>query len=109
MIFMIEAQLSYILDCLHTMERRNLQAVEVQPEIQEAFNEELQERMEGTVWTSGCASWYLDAAGRNTTIWPGFTFEFRYRTRRFDARNYDVIRGRVPTSSVGTRLYRVRD
>ena len=76
MIFMIEAQLSYILDCLHTMECRNLQSVEVQPEIQEAFNEELQERMEGTVWTSGCASWYLDAAGRNTTIWPGFTFEF---------------------------------
>jgi cyclohexanone monooxygenase len=73
------------------MDRRNLQAIEVRPEIQEAFNTEMQQRMYGTVWTSGCASWYLDASGRNTTLWPGFTFEFRRRTRRFDSRHYDLI------------------
>ena len=40
---------------------------------------------------SGCASWYLDASGKNTTLWPGFTFEFRRRTRHFDARNYILL------------------
>ncbi|MBV9258769.1 MAG: hypothetical protein JO215_12215 [Ktedonobacteraceae bacterium] len=95
MVYMIEAQLSYILDCLHAMNRRHLQTVEVLPEVQDAFNRELQERMQGTVWTSGCASWYLDATGRNTTIWPGFTFEFRHRTRHFDLHHYELISQRV--------------
>jgi len=91
MIYMIEAQISYILDCLRTMDRRNLRAVEVRPETQEAFKTEMQQRMQGTVWTSGCSSWYLDARGHNTTLWPGFTFEFRRRTRHFDPQHYDLI------------------
>ena len=91
MVYMTESQITYILDCLRTMKRRNLRAVEVRPEAQETFNAELQQRMQGTVWTSGCSSWYLDAGGRNTTLWPGFTFEFRRRTRHFDPQRYDLI------------------
>lgn len=91
MIFMIESQLNYIIDCLRTMRRRKLQTVEVRPEIQHAFNSEMQQRMQKTVWSSGCVSWYLDARGKNTTLWPGFTFEFRRRTRHFDARNYTLV------------------
>ncbi len=91
MVFMIESQLNYILHGLRTMDRRKLQVIEVQPEIQETFNTEIQRRMRGTVWASGCSSWYLAPGGRNTTLWPGFTFEFRRRTRRFDARHYRVI------------------
>lgn len=91
MVVMIESQINYILDCLRTMERRKLQTFEVQDEAQEAYNAEVQRRMRGTVWTSGCASWYLDARGRNTTIWPGFTFEFRRRTRHFDPQRYHLI------------------
>jgi cation diffusion facilitator CzcD-associated flavoprotein CzcO len=91
LIFMIESQLNYILDCLHMMDRRKLRAVEVRSEIQNAFNKEMQQRMRGTVWTSGCTSWYLDASGHNTTLWPGFTFEFRRRTRHFDPQHYELI------------------
>ncbi len=90
MVYMIESQLSYIMDCLRTMRRRKLRTVEIRPEMQEAFNTEMQQRMQGTVWTSGCASWYLDARGHNTTLWPGFTFEFRRRTRRFDPHHYTL-------------------
>lgn len=91
MVFMIEAQVSYILDCLRIMARRKLRIVEVQPDSEELFNEQVQRKMQGTVWNSGCSSWYLDANGRNTTIWPGFTFEFWRRTRRFDPQHYDLI------------------
>jgi len=90
MVVMIESQLSYILDCLRLMDRRGVGAVEVRPEAQERFNEEVQRRMRRTVWTSGCASWYLDAGGRNSTLWPGFTWEYRLKTRRFDPANYDL-------------------
>ncbi|HLX39535.1 MAG TPA: NAD(P)/FAD-dependent oxidoreductase [Ktedonobacteraceae bacterium] len=90
MIFMIESQLSYILDCMRKMQRQHFQTFEVQPAIQQEFNAEMQRRMQGTVWTSGCASWYLDANGNNTTLWPGFTFEFRRRTHHFDQHHYNI-------------------
>ena len=41
--------------------------------------------------TGGCTSWYLDAAGRNTTIWPGSIGRFRRATRRVDLAEYHVI------------------
>lgn len=88
MVFMIEAQIAYILDCLRLMERRQWQTFEVRPENEESFNTEIQQRMQHTVWTSGCSSWYLNANGRNTTLWPGFTFDFWRKTRRFDHRSY---------------------
>jgi hypothetical protein len=41
------------------------------------------------VWmTGGCGSWYLDAHGNNTTLWPDFTFAFRRTTRHFDIDAY---------------------
>ncbi|HEY6409202.1 MAG TPA: hypothetical protein VIY29_17205, partial [Ktedonobacteraceae bacterium] len=52
---------------------------------------EMQKRMQDTVWTSGCKSWYLDANGHNTTLWPGFTFEYRRRTRHFNPQRYNLI------------------
>lgn len=91
MIYMIESQITYLLDCLRFMQKRQVHVVELRPERQKFYNEEMQHKMQGTVWTSGCASWYLDANGRNTTLWPGFTWEFRRRTRRFDAASYTCM------------------
>lgn len=55
--------------------------------------------MKRTVWnTGGCTSWYLDASGRNTTIWPGTTTEFRRATRQVDLTEYELLR--VPAKSV---------
>ncbi len=103
MVYMIESQIAYILDCLRTMERRQIQTCEVRPEVQAAYNDELQRRMRGTVWTSGCSSWYLDARGRNSTLWPGFTYEFRRKTRRFDAASYALTPQEAPRVPAGLR------
>src|SRR5579884_4078622 len=84
-VFMLESQITYILDCLRTMKHREEQAIEVRAQSQEAFNQMIQQHMQNTVWTSGCASWYLDANGRNTTLWPDFTFSFWWQMRHFDA------------------------
>ena len=89
MVYVIESQVTYVLDALRHMEERKVAAVEVRPDAQARFNDELRARLHDTVWnTGGCRSWYLDRNGRNTTLWPGFTFEFRRRTRRFDADAY---------------------
>jgi hypothetical protein len=93
MVFMIESHLSYVIDALRTMDARDLATVEVRPDVQAAFVREVSDRMEGTVWLSGCASWYIDATGRNSTLWPDFTWRFRQRTRRFEPADY-VLRAR---------------
>lgn len=91
MIYMIESQISYILDCLRYLRRTGARAVAPHLEAQQAYNSALQQRMSRTVWTTGgCMSWYLDARGRNTTLWPGFTWDYRRRTRRFDPANYET-------------------
>ena len=89
MIYMIESQARYVLDALLTMRRRKLQAVDVRADAQREFNVSLQARMRRTVWaTGGCRSWYLSRDGSNRTLWPGFTFTFRWRTRSFDIARY---------------------
>ncbi|HEX4354632.1 MAG TPA: NAD(P)/FAD-dependent oxidoreductase, partial [Polyangiales bacterium] len=93
MVYMIESQLQYVMDGLRQMRERQLRWVDVKSAIQRAYNEKLQTRLLKTVWaTGGCVSWYKTRRGKNTTLWPGFTFEYRYRTRQFDAHNYEQVR-----------------
>jgi cation diffusion facilitator CzcD-associated flavoprotein CzcO len=92
MVFMIESQIAYILDALRTMDAEGLRQVEVRPEVQRAFVDGVRSSMRNTVWTrGGCTSWYLDSEGRNTTLWPSFTFRFRRLTRRFDQSEYQTL------------------
>ncbi|HXZ64086.1 MAG TPA: NAD(P)/FAD-dependent oxidoreductase [Streptosporangiaceae bacterium] len=82
MLFMVESQLAYIIDGIAKSEAAGGR-FEVRPDVAAAYNAELQRRLPKTVWGSGCSSWYLDSDGRNVTLWPGFTFDFRRRTRVF--------------------------
>ncbi len=90
MVFMMEAQYRYIVSALEQLERSGARALEVKPEVMQAFNDDLQAKMQGTVWASGCSSWYQDAGGKNVSLWPGFTFAYRNRTRRFDRTAYTL-------------------
>ncbi|MBJ7347010.1 MAG: NAD(P)/FAD-dependent oxidoreductase [Thermoleophilaceae bacterium] len=103
MVYMIESHITYILGCLRYMQRQQLAAVEVKPDAQARFNQELQDKMGRTVWMSGgCTSWYIDAKGRNTVLWPSFTWQFRNQTRYFDASAYKQQPLAVATGS-GTK------
>jgi cyclohexanone monooxygenase len=91
MVLMIEAQVAYIRDALRTMRTRGYDVVEVDPVATDEYNRGLQRRMKRTVWNvGGCDSWYLDAHGRNTTLWPRSTWDFRRRLRSFDPAAYSL-------------------
>ncbi len=90
-VFMIESQINYVAGALRALRRPGAGILDVRPEAQSAYNSALDERMRGTVWVSGgCSSYYIDRNGRNSTIWPDFTWPFRQRTREFDEAAYAV-------------------
>jgi hypothetical protein len=89
---MIESQLNYLMDCIAHLDRADSRTFDVREHVQQRFNEELQRKLDGSVWTSGgCVSWYLDEHGRNSSVWPGFTWPYRRRTRRFDPADYELV------------------
>ncbi|MCF8257265.1 MAG: NAD(P)/FAD-dependent oxidoreductase [Flavobacteriales bacterium] len=88
MILMIEAQVRYIISCIHELEHQGATRIEVRPEVQNIYNQEIQRRLAATVWNSGCSSWYRTGAGKNTSLWPGHTFEFMSRTCRVTVSDY---------------------
>ncbi|MFF0445647.1 flavin-containing monooxygenase [Streptomyces sp. NPDC004609] len=98
MILMIESQLNYLADYLRQLSvLGGRAALDARPAAVTAWNDRVQERLKRTVWnTGGCTSWYLDAAGRNTTVWPGTTGEFRRATREVDLGEYEILRARTP-------------
>jgi cation diffusion facilitator CzcD-associated flavoprotein CzcO len=90
-VYMLESQARYIVDAVRTLERGNLAAVEVRADVEHAGIVDLQRRLAGTVWNrGGCSSWYLDSTGRNSVMWPTFTFSYRNATRRFDLDSYHL-------------------
>ncbi|MEV2246788.1 NAD(P)/FAD-dependent oxidoreductase [Streptomyces sp. NPDC049970] len=101
MILMIESQLNYMADYLRQLEvLGGNAALDARPSAVGAWNSRVQDRMKRTVWnTGGCTSWYLDSTGRNTTVWPGTTAEFRRATRSVDLGEYEVVRKPVTHST----------
>ena len=99
MIYMIESQLNYILDYLTTLDQTGAAALDTRPGSQRAWCDGVERRMASTVWTTGgCVSWYLNAAGRNPTLWPGSTIGFRRATRQLDPAEYELIPRRRGTA-----------
>ncbi len=87
-VFMIEAQLRYIVQCMQQTRAKGAKSIALRPQVQGDFNRDLQRRIAHTVWASGCKSWYIDQHGKNVTLWPGFTVEYWWRTRRMKPQDY---------------------
>ena len=91
-IFYIESQLRYIMAYLKHMKERKLAALDLKHDVQKTFNEGIQAKMQKTTWMSGCDSWYLTEDGKNTTLWPGYSWQYRMQSRHFDHSIYRSIR-----------------
>lgn len=89
-VLMIEAQIRYVMSCLELMDRTGRTAIEVNPDAQQRFAQQVSGRLRRTVWQSGgCRSWYQDQkTGDNPVIWPGSVVEYVWRTRRASASDY---------------------
>jgi cation diffusion facilitator CzcD-associated flavoprotein CzcO len=94
-IFMIEAQVRYIVDCLGWLLRGGAGEIDVREDVQRDFNATLRAKMDRTVWKSGCKSWYLNENGSNSVIWPGFTVAYWWKTRHARREDFTVTPAKV--------------
>ena len=99
-VFMIESQLAQVMLVLRELDRRCVRAIEPSAAAQAGFVADVERRMRGTVWIAGhCRSWYLDRTGRNSAIWPDFTWRFRRRLRRLVADDYVTVSAPAPDAA----------
>ncbi|WP_034271954.1 flavin-containing monooxygenase [Haloechinothrix halophila] len=91
-VFMIESQARYVLDAIRLAERTEAAALEVRPEVQDEFQDDIQRKLADGIWTTGgCTSWYLDSQGVNRTIWPGFTWKYWLGTRKVKPTDFQLV------------------
>jgi hypothetical protein len=107
-IFMIEAQVRYILDGMRELRRRGADWLDVKTEAQRRFGESVQAALGGTVWSTGCTSWYQQADGRNFTIWPWSTPRYWLATRRIPASDYEFVRVNEPAAATAAPSAAIR-
>ncbi|MEO6511152.1 MAG: NAD(P)/FAD-dependent oxidoreductase [Nocardioides sp.] len=91
MVYMIESQIDHVVATIQAMDRAGASAAEVTREVHDAYNRQVDAKMAGTVWDiGGCRSFYLDATGRNATLWPDWTWQFRRQAQRNDPAAYTL-------------------
>lgn len=95
-IYMLEAQAQHIAGVLNLAKQQQYDIVEPIQQAQDTFVQNIERAMKGTVWvTGGCESWYLDYTGRNSNIWPSFTFRFRNQAIGIKAQDYQGRRRKL--------------
>ncbi len=86
---MIESQVRYVIDAISKLDQRGDAWLDVKKDVMDRYNDKLQEELKGTVWQNGgCMSWYQQADGRNTALWPHATFQFMARTWTVSMKDY---------------------
>jgi hypothetical protein len=84
---MLEAQAGAVTTLLEHTRRQGADAIEVRADAEERHDEEIQARLQDSVW-AGCSSWYHDHGGRITTNWPGTVAEYRQRCADLDLADF---------------------
>ena len=89
-VFMLESQIRYVMQCVRMLRDPGLQYMNVKADRQADYGNQMQAKLKGSVWNSGCTSWYINESGKNTNNWPGFTFSYRLMTAKLDLHDYEL-------------------
>jgi cation diffusion facilitator CzcD-associated flavoprotein CzcO len=87
---MLECQVGYIVRQVQRLRDEGVTTVEVKPEVQTAYNEQLQRDLDRVeVWRAGaCHGYYRSRTGRIVTQWPHTMTQYRELTQRPDPEAY---------------------
>jgi cation diffusion facilitator CzcD-associated flavoprotein CzcO len=91
-LFMIEAQMRYVMACIGEVLKENGRSIEARTEAEERYTAMIHRQMTRTVWHwGGCRSWYQNSSGKVVAMFPGFSFSF-YRLTRGLKRGDHILR-----------------
>ncbi len=85
-----EIQVGYILKLIERVRESGSGEICARPEATDRFNASIREAMKGTIWVTGCNSWYLDANGIPAT-WPFTVQTFRDEMAEPDWADFETI------------------
>ena len=88
---MIEAQVNYILQMIQLVKQSHSHAIVVKDQVQAQFNQDVQTLLNGTVWQSGCVSWYQQDGGKNFALWPTYTWKYWLKTKILNPADYRLL------------------
>ncbi|CAM5603768.1 NAD(P)/FAD-dependent oxidoreductase OS=Streptomyces alboniger OX=132473 GN=CP975_33375 PE=4 SV=1 [Streptomyces alboniger] len=86
-LFMVESQIDYVLQALAALDTGRTRTLDVAPEVQRRYNEELQRDLAGTAFAAGW-SWYTTGEGRVVNNWSSSIEAYRERTAVFAPQDY---------------------
>ncbi len=89
-IYVVEAAAQHVIAGLRELERRRARTIELRAQAAEAFDRELRAALAGTVWHTGCTSWYLDENGNDPNQWPWLWSTYRRRAANLDPTAYEL-------------------
>ncbi|MEZ5503237.1 MAG: NAD(P)/FAD-dependent oxidoreductase [Halioglobus sp.] len=90
-LLMAESQADYILQAIGELDRRDASVIEVRPDVEARYDQQLQSRLRDMVWNAVPDSWYK-SGGRISNNWPGSVGEYRRATRTFRPEDYLLTR-----------------
>jgi cation diffusion facilitator CzcD-associated flavoprotein CzcO len=87
-IYTIEAAVGHVIAALRALDRAEASRIELRLEAAERFDRELRAALAGTVWHTGCTSWYVDENGNDPSQWPWLYSTYRRRTAELEPGAY---------------------
>jgi cation diffusion facilitator CzcD-associated flavoprotein CzcO len=89
-IYTLEAGVSHVIAALGVLERARARRIEVRRQAAESFDRQLRTALAGTVWHTGCTSWYVDENGNDPNQWPWLWSTYRRRTAQIEPGAYEL-------------------
>jgi len=89
----MESQMNYIMQALNSMRKNHWKSIEIKEEVEKDYNKKIHEKLSKTVWQiGGCKSWYQTRDGKNTTLYPSFSFVFRKDSAKFNSDDHLIVK-----------------
>ena len=90
-IFVIEAQMHYIMRAIAEVEQKKARAIEVRAHAEERYTTHIHSEMEKTVWKKGgCTSWYKSKSGHVVAMFPGFSYTYLRMAKKFRSQDHEL-------------------
>jgi 4-hydroxyacetophenone monooxygenase len=91
-VYFSECGVRYLLGCMRMLLETGHRALDVRPEVHEAFNADVDAENRRMAWgASGVRTWYKNASGRITQNWPFTLLDYWQRTLRPDPGDYGFL------------------